>query len=184
MLVILLAVQICLWAHASTLVQAAASQGDQAACVEDGSLTSGIAEARLALAATAHEVVMDTSVQASLMPGDEVQVRPFSFELDELGYWPSSQVIWYGCAQTPETLHGLAMELRRRLQAAALPHHTDKFVPHVTLARWVRKAGPLPTAQRITWEVRDVVLVRSETLATGVRYTELAPTRFKNFWRD
>lgn len=75
MLVILLCVQVCLWAHTSTLVQAAASRGDQAACVENGSLTSGIAEARLALADTAHQVVEDTSVQASLMPGDEVQMR-------------------------------------------------------------------------------------------------------------
>lgn len=75
MLVILLAVQVCLWAHASTLVQAAATRGDQAACVENGSLTSGIAEARLALADTAHQVVVDASVQASLMSGDEVQLR-------------------------------------------------------------------------------------------------------------
>jgi hypothetical protein len=75
MLVILLAVQVCLWAHASTLVQAAATLGDQAACVENGSLTSGMTEARLALATTAHQVVVDTSVQASLMSGDQVQVR-------------------------------------------------------------------------------------------------------------
>ena len=75
MLVILLAVQVCLWAHASTLVQAAATRGDEAACVEGGSLTSGIAAARLALTDTASHVVTDSSVQASLMPGDEVQVR-------------------------------------------------------------------------------------------------------------
>jgi len=75
MLVILLCVQVCLWAHASTLVQAAATRGDQAACVENGSLTSGIAEARLALDDTAHQVVVDSSVEASLMPGDEVEVR-------------------------------------------------------------------------------------------------------------
>ncbi len=75
MLVILLAVQVCLWAHASTLVQAAAARGDQAACVEGGSLNAGIEEAQLALADTASQVVTDPSVQASLMPGDEVQVR-------------------------------------------------------------------------------------------------------------
>lgn len=75
MLVILLTVQICLWAYASTLVQAAATRGDQAACIEGGSLTSGIAEARFALADTARDVVTSPSVQASLMPGDEVQVR-------------------------------------------------------------------------------------------------------------
>jgi TadE-like protein len=79
MLVILLSVQVCLWAHASTLVQAAATQGDQAACIEGGSLASGIAEARSALAETANEVVVNPSVDASLMPGDQVEVRVTGF---------------------------------------------------------------------------------------------------------
>ncbi len=75
MLVILLAVQVCLWADASTLVQAAAARGDQAARVEGGSLKAGIAEAHLALVQSASQVVTNPSVQASLMPNDEVEVR-------------------------------------------------------------------------------------------------------------
>jgi len=104
----------------------------------------------------------------------EVQAGPFSFELDELGFWPNSKVIWYGCSHTPEALRALAMELRRRLQSAALPLAPGKFTPHVTLARWVRTAGPFAPAQRIPWEVREFTLIRSETLANGVRYTPLA----------
>jgi len=123
------------------------------------------------------------SVQSELEPrvaalaegtAAEVDAGPFSFELDELGYWPSSKVIWYGCSRTPEALHGLAMELRRRLQSAALPPAPGKFTPHVTLARWVRKASLIAPAQRIPWEAREFVLMRSETLANGVRYTPLA----------
>ena len=75
MLVILISVQACLWAHASTLVQAAATRGDQVACVEGGSLTAGIAEARLVLADTASQVVIMPSVQESLIGGDAVEVR-------------------------------------------------------------------------------------------------------------
>ncbi len=75
MLAILLSVQICLWAHASALVQAAATRGDQAACVEGGSLAEGDAEARLALATSARQVVTNPSVKVTLLPGDEVQVR-------------------------------------------------------------------------------------------------------------
>lgn len=104
----------------------------------------------------------------------EVAAGPFRFDLDDIGYWPGSQVLWYGCRQTPETLRELAMQLRRRLQAARLPPKADKFVPHVTLARWVKNPGPLPAAVRIPWEVREFVLMRSETLAAGVRYTPLA----------
>jgi hypothetical protein len=75
MLVILISVQACLWAHASTLVQAAATRGDEVACVQGGSVTAGIKEARSALADTASKVVIDPSVEASILAGDEVQVR-------------------------------------------------------------------------------------------------------------
>ena len=105
---------------------------------------------------------------------DEVQVDPFTFELDEIGFWPNSQVVWYGCSQRPEALRSLAMELRRRLQVAGLPHASGKFEPHVTLARWVRKAGPFASARRIVWKVSDFALIRSETLPGGVRYTPLS----------
>jgi len=104
----------------------------------------------------------------------EVAAAPFSFDLDEIGYWPGSQVLWYGCRRIPDTLHELALQLRRRLQAAHLPPKADKFVPHVTLARWVKTPGALPAAVRIPWEAREIVLMRSETLAAGVRYTPLA----------
>ena len=79
MLVVLIAVQVCLWAHASTLVQAAATRGDQVACVQGGSLTSGIAEARLALSDTARQVVVNPSITASVLAGDNVQVRITGF---------------------------------------------------------------------------------------------------------
>jgi len=75
MLLILVAVQVCLWAYASTLVQAAATRGDEVACVEGGSLPSGIAAARMDLAITASGVVKSPSVQASFIPGDDVLVR-------------------------------------------------------------------------------------------------------------
>ena len=104
----------------------------------------------------------------------EVPAHPFSFDLDELGFWASSQVIWYGCQRTPDTLREFALELRARLKAAMLPPHPGKFVPHVTLARWVRKPAALPPAPRIPWQAREVTLLRSETLTSGVRYTPLA----------
>ena len=111
----------------------------------------------------------------------ELQADPFTFELDEMGFWPNSQVVWYGCSQRPEALRALAMELRRRLQVAGLPPAPGKFVPHVTLARWVRKAGPFAPAQRIVWKVRDFALIRSETLASGVRHTPVAQC---GLWRQ
>jgi hypothetical protein len=75
MFVILVAVQACLWAHASSLVQAAATRGEEAACVVGGSLTGGVTEARMALADTASHIVLKPSVQAKVIPGDQIEVR-------------------------------------------------------------------------------------------------------------
>ena len=75
MLVILLSVQVCLWAHASTLVQAAATRGDQAACVEGGSLAAGIAEAQVGPLHDSQPGCDESLRTGSPMPDDEVQIR-------------------------------------------------------------------------------------------------------------
>jgi hypothetical protein len=75
MLIVLLAVQVCLWAHAATLVQGAATAGEQAATVFGGSPATGQTEAREELAATASQVVVDPTVHAQAMAGGVVQIK-------------------------------------------------------------------------------------------------------------
>jgi TadE-like protein len=75
MLVLLFAVQACIWAHADTLVQDAAAQGDQAATVEGGSPSAGVAQAESLLAATAGHIVLEPIVAVTRLPGDMVQIR-------------------------------------------------------------------------------------------------------------
>jgi hypothetical protein len=75
MVVVLLVVQVCLWAHAATLVQGAATAGEQAATALGGSPTIGAIEARAELTATASKVVVDPSVDAEILSGGEVEVR-------------------------------------------------------------------------------------------------------------
>ena len=75
MLVVLFAVQACIWAHAATLVQNAAVQGDEAATVAGGSPSAGIAQAQSLLLATARQIVVGPSVEVTLLPGDMIQLR-------------------------------------------------------------------------------------------------------------
>jgi len=117
--------------------------------------------------------VGDAAARQALNAAAEVQAPTFSFDLDEIGYWASSQVLWYGCSGTPSKLRELTLELRRRLTAKGLKFDPDKFVPHVTLARWVRKLGNFGPAERIRWDVQEFTLVRSVTRAGGVDYTPL-----------
>jgi TadE-like protein len=74
MMVILLVIQVCLWAHAATLVQGAATAGEQAATALGGSPAIGETEARGQLTATASQVVVDPSVNARVLTGGVVEV--------------------------------------------------------------------------------------------------------------
>jgi hypothetical protein len=75
MLVVLLAVQACLWAHAATLVQNAAAQGDQAATVLGGSTGAAITQADAFLKSSASGVVTDPAVDTTILPGDQVRLQ-------------------------------------------------------------------------------------------------------------
>jgi Flp pilus assembly protein TadG len=75
MIIVLLVVQVCLWAHAATLVQGAATDGELAATALGGTPTMGEAQARADLAATASRVVIDPSVQAQMLTGGLVEIR-------------------------------------------------------------------------------------------------------------
>jgi len=114
------------------------------------------------------------AAQQAMAAADEVNLPAFRFELDDLGYWPHSQVVWMGSKTAPEGPRMLAQELRQRLTARALRVEPDKFTLHVTLARWVHKAGPFNFAERIAWDVNEFALIRSESRPGGVDYTPLA----------
>ena len=118
--------------------------------------------------------ISDAAAEQAAAAADEVLEGSFEFALDEFGCWPTSQVVWYGCSTPPAMTRSLALKLRERLQARSLRPDANKFVPHVTLARWVHKAGPFMPATRIPWQVREFALIRSETHSSGVEYTPLA----------
>jgi hypothetical protein len=75
MVVLLLAVQVCLWAHAATIVQGAATAGIQAASAVGGTPSAGESEARTVLTATGRQVVIDPTVDAVSLPGGILEIK-------------------------------------------------------------------------------------------------------------
>lgn len=75
MLLVLFAVQACLWAHAASLVQSAAAEGDQAACDLGGSMSTGLDRARQFLASTASGSVSTPTVVASEPVAGQIEVQ-------------------------------------------------------------------------------------------------------------
>jgi len=74
MMIVLLVVQVCLWAHAATLVQSAANTGELAATALGGSPAAGETEAKTQLATTASNVVVHPNVHVQVLAGGEVKV--------------------------------------------------------------------------------------------------------------
>jgi len=116
---------------------------------------------------------VDPVVAQAMVAAREVRGASFTFELDRLGHWPGSQVIWFGCRQVPEAVRILARTLRVSLRAHALEFDRRRFVPHLTIARWVKRAGGFEALAPIPWTVDEFVLIRSVSRPGGVDYAPL-----------
>ena len=75
MLIVLVAVQACLWVHAQTLVASAADQGDAVACTNGGTLDQGIGEARRLLSSSAASIVTGPTFNGAVLSDNEVQLE-------------------------------------------------------------------------------------------------------------
>ena len=75
MVVVLLAVQGAIWAYGGTLVQAAASQGDQAARSAGAPAYAGTQAAAAFLQGNAKQLVTSVVATSSIQSGDVVEVR-------------------------------------------------------------------------------------------------------------
>jgi 2'-5' RNA ligase len=107
-------------------------------------------------------------------------VPPFTARLRGTGYFPNegSPRVWFVKVEAPE-LDLLAAGLREALGGRLGVAFDDKaFKPHVTLAR---KKGPAPrVAPRtwdLSWDVRNVHLIKSVLHKTGPAYEGLGAYR-------
>ena len=96
--------------------------------------------------------------------------RRFTLDIDRLGHWPRTRILWSAPARPPEALEGLAAALRAALIEQGFMLEARAFVPHVTLARKVERVRIAPTHPRVRWPVDAFHLVGSRTRPEGVRY--------------
>ena len=109
--------------------------------------------------------------------------RPFRVRLSGVGHFPARgrpRVLWVGVEETSPggSLVTLATELEQAARGLGFAAESRPFRPHLTLARGRRGARPEEpqiAAVRVGTEarVRDLVLYRSDLVASGARYTAL-----------
>jgi hypothetical protein len=73
MVVLLVVVQMALWAHAAQVAQVAASEGDRAAVSLGGGSAAGVTRAHAVLSASGSDID-SSSVVAQVWPGDRISV--------------------------------------------------------------------------------------------------------------
>jgi len=99
----------------------------------------------------------------------DITCRPFTLDLDQMGYFAKPGVVWMGCSQAPSPLIDLHAQLANRLGGCGYVAEKRPFQPHVTLARKVTRYRPT-RCQPVAWSVDRFVLARTVNQQGGVRY--------------
>lgn len=82
----------------------------------------------------------------------------FELQLDRIGHFARSQVLWCGPSCTPEPLGRLVADLQARLAGCGIEPERRPYRPHLTLARKVRAAPALELRTPVGWTVRELRL--------------------------
>ncbi len=104
--------------------------------------------------------------------------RPVTLDLNRLGYFAGSRVLWLGAGQPAPALLHYQQRLTQGLRQAGFRAEERPFRPHVTLLRDCARPAlaELPHPQ-LRWQAREFALVASTPEPGGVRYRVLDSIR-------
>ncbi|MCQ1057238.1 RNA 2',3'-cyclic phosphodiesterase [Photobacterium sp. ZSDE20] len=112
---------------------------------------------------------MVTAEQADAVVAATEQLRPpqaFSLQLNTLGYWKRSKVIWIAPEQPPRALLSLALQLKALALDCGLEQESRPYRPHVTLAKSVaRRPESLPAFDKIDFHFNHFGLYISKPVS-------------------
>ncbi len=104
---------------------------------------------------------------------ESIKPESFSLNLDCIGAFRNSRVVWIAPSQTPLGLTLLVNNLQQALRQEGFGFDTKPFVPHVTLLRKARWLEPREIDEPINWQTQGFALMQSVSETDGVRYEVL-----------
>jgi 2'-5' RNA ligase len=112
--------------------------------------------------------------QQSLCAGaDAIHTPAFDLTLSQLGCWPHAAVAWLAPDTVPQPLLDLVAQLQSNCRHAGLAPDTRPYLPHLTIARKIRRLAPAGFAP-IHWQISRFSLVESVPERAGSEYRPLA----------
>ncbi len=113
------------------------------------------------------------------------EFQPFKLDLTGAGVFPKARqprVLWAGLSGEMETLLAMQKQLEALLAAFRFKSNEKAFRPHLTIGRVKSNRHARELAARaeayslpaLSFDVREIVLMKSELLPAGARYTALA----------
>lgn len=102
--------------------------------------------------------------------GAAASAARFALQLDSLGYFRTSRVVWLGAAQCPSALSELVSGLRASIARCNIPLDARPFAAHLTLARKVNRRPALGSVPAFTWPIDSFALVESTLSPKGASY--------------
>ncbi len=99
-----------------------------------------------------------------------VQAGAFALNLERIGCWAKSGILWVGPEQTPETLLQLIQELNSGLAGCGHVAEKRPYAAHLTLVRDARPCVPARNIDAHRWEIDRFCLVQSHAHPEGAHY--------------
>lgn len=122
---------------------------------------------------TLHFVGQVESVDCLLDQAEKIRFLPGSIKLEDYGVFEKARVLWAGPVQWSKEIVKLSAACRDAAKICGYPAHTERFRPHVTLARKVPQLPELPAIKPVQWDFQTFSLVESNSTDHGVHYRVL-----------
>ena len=109
-------------------------------------------------------------LEALRVAAGNVRAPAFSWELSKFGWWRHNRIAWAAPEATPPALVQLVEQLQSGLKEAGFQFDERPYLAHATLLRKADCRHAVLSAEPISWEVNDFVLVRSVLGPEGSAY--------------
>jgi len=128
---------------------------------------------------TLHFVGQVESVDCLLEQAEQICFSPGSIKLEGYGVFKKARVLWAGPIQWSKEIVELSAACREAATVCGYTPHTERFRPHITLARKMAQLPELPAFKPVSWDFQTFSLVESNSTDHGVRYRVLQTFRHK-----